>query len=280
LRVLLLSCLLAFSLSAQPSRIVSTAPGLTEILYALGAGEQVVGVSEYCQYPDEAKRKPKVGSFLQPNLEVIASLRPDAVLILKNPVRLRERLEQLKLRVLEVDLESLAGILAGIESIGAAVGKRQEARQLRLQLEQRLQRLREQPRARKPRVAFLVGRTPGRLEGMVAVGPGSYLHELLEAAGGVNVFGDAPVMYPKISVEQLLSRQPDVIFEMGDEVHGSVDPNKYRENVLAVWRGMPGLKAAQEGQVHALADSIFVVPGPRFVLAAEQLSRMLEGTRP
>lgn len=239
-----------------------------------------MGVSEYCQYPDEAKRKPKVGSFLQPNLEVIASLRPDAVLILKNPVRLRERLEQLKLRVLEVDLESLAGILAGIESIGAAVGKRQEARQLRLQLEQRLQRLREQPRARKPRVAFLVGRTPGRLEGMVAVGPGSYLHELLEAAGGVNVFGDAPVMYPKISVEQLLSRQPDVIFEMGDEVHGSVDPNKYRENVLAVWRGMPGLKAAQEGQVHALADSIFVVPGPRFVLAAEQLSRMLEGTRP
>jgi iron complex transport system substrate-binding protein len=277
------TCALIFLFAAlalgQPQRIVSTVPGLTEILFALGLESRVAGVSEYCVFPPAAKGKPRIGNFLQPNLEKIASLRPDLVLIIKNPVRLRERLESLKLRVEEIDLESLDGILAGITRIGALTGKTREAAVLRASLETGLQRLRDRVRHRRS-VVFLVGRTPQRLEGMVAVGPGSYLDTLLTAAGGINAFADAPTMYPKISIEQLLARQPEVLFEMGDSVHEGNAGDRYREDVLAVWAKLPSLGAVKNRRVYPLNDGLFVVPGPRFLEAAERLYEMLEGRKP
>lgn len=271
-----LCCLAVF---AQPKRVVSTAPGLTEILFAVGLGDQVVGVSEYCRFPQAALSKPKVGSFLQPNVEAIAQLKPDVVLILKNPVRLRQRLEAVGLRVEELDLETLPGILAGIDRIGALGGRVREASQLHQSLEKRLAALKARVRERK-KVTFLVGRTPQRLEGMVAVGPGSYLDTLMRAAGGDNIFADSPTMYPKVSIEQLLARDPDVIFEMGDAVHDGESQNNYRENVLAVWARMDGLKAVRQQRVFPLNDSMYVVPGPRFAEAAERFFEMLHGGSP
>ncbi len=268
----------AATLAAQ-QRIVSTAPGLTEILFALGLGGNVVGVSEYCQYPEAAKSKPKIGNFLQPNLETIAALKPSAVYIIKNPVRLKQRLESLKLRVEEVDLETIPGILAAIESIGAQTGKQREAAQLKSNLEQRLARLKSSVKQRH-KVAFLVGRTPQRLEGMIAVGRGSYLDSLLNAAGGDNIFNDAGTMYPKISIEQLLSRQPAAIFEMGDSVHEGKNSANYEAEVLRVWSTLPALQAVKDKRVFPLNDSIFVVPGPRFVDAAERFFTLLHGSKP
>lgn len=273
----LLICLaFAVSLLAQPKRVVSTVPGLTEILFALGLGDRVAGVSEYCRYPEAALAKPKVGSFLQPNLETIASLRPDLVLIIKNPVRLRQRLEAIGLRVEELDLETLPGILSAIDRLGVLTSTQGKAAALRSSLEKRLAAVKAKVKQRK-RVTFLVGRTPQRLEGMVAVGPNSYLDELMRAAGGDNIFADSPAMYPKISIEQLLARDPDVIFEMGDAVHEGIAENKYREDVLTVWARLPGLKAVREKRVFPLNDNIYVVPGPRFVEAAEKFYAMLHG---
>lgn len=266
------------TLAAQ-QRIVSTAPGLTEILFALGLGDRVAGVSEYCQYPEAAKAKPKVGNFLQPNLETIAALKPNIVYIIKNPVRLKQRLESLKVRVEEVDLETIPGILAAIESIGAQTGKQREAAQLKASLDQRLTRLKASVKQRH-KVAFLVGRTPQRLEGMIAVGHGSYLDSLLSAAGGDNIFSDAGTMYPKISIEQLLSRQPNAIFEMGDSVHEGKSATNYQSEVLRVWSTLPALSAVKNKRVFPLNDSIFVVPGPRFVDAAERFFVMLHGSKP
>jgi iron complex transport system substrate-binding protein len=278
LRFLLLISLAA-TLSAQPQRIVSTVPGLTEILFALGLGPQVAGVSEYCRYPQAALSKPKVGSFLQPNIETIAALKPTLVFIIKNPVRLKSRLEALQLRVEEVDLESLPAILASIERIGALTQRQSQATALRRDLERRLADLKSQI-AKQPqhrvKAAFLVGRTPQRLEGMVAVGPKSYIEEVMRAAGADNIFSDSPAMYPKISIEQLLARDPDVLFEMGDAVHEGILQNKYRENVLAVWAKLPTLRAVKTNRVYPLNDDVFVVPGPRFVEAAERLHRMLQ----
>jgi iron complex transport system substrate-binding protein len=267
---------LACAVYAQPKRIVSTAPGLTEILFALGLEQKIVGVSEYCRYPEAALRKPKVGSFLQPNLETIAALKPDVVLILKNPVRLKQRLEALGLKVVEVDLETMPGILEVIGQIGQLTGQTKQATSLRSSLEARLNAVRSKMKQRR-RVAFLVGRTPQRLEGMIAVGPNSYLEEILKAAGGDNVFADSPTMYPKISIEQLLARDPDFILEMGDSVHEGIAETKYRENVLAVWAKLSGLRAVREKRVVPLNDSIYVVPGPRFADAAEKLFEILNG---
>lgn len=268
--------LLVLPVFGQSARIVSTVPGLTEILFALGLGDQVVGVSEYCHYPLEAKKKPKVGTFLQPNLEVIASLRPTVVYIIKNPVSLRQKLEALGQKVEELDLERMPGILDAIAKIGARQGKQKVAAALRASIDARMKALAARAKTRQ-RAVFLVGRTPQRLEGMVAVGPGSYLGDLLRVAGGENVFEDAPTMYPKVSIEQLLARQPDVIFEMGDSVHEGLESKKYREDVLAVWAKLPALRAVTAKRVFPLNDDIFVVPGPRFAEAAERLAQMLEG---
>jgi iron complex transport system substrate-binding protein len=266
----------AYTLLAEPKRIVSTVPGLTEILFALGLGDRVVGVSEYCRYPAAALTKPKVGSFLQPNLETIAAMRPDLVLIIKNPVRLRQRLEGVGLRVEELDLETLPGILAAIDRLGVETQREPQAAKLRANLERRLAAVKAKVTQRR-RVTFLVGRTPQRLEGMVAVGPKSYLDELMKASGGDNIFADSPAMYPKISVEQLLARDPEVIFEMGDAVHEGIAQNKYREDVLSVWTRMPTLRAVRTKKVFPLNDDIYVVPGPRFADAAERFFEMLHG---
>ncbi len=269
----------AATLAAQQPRIVSTAPGLTEILFALGLGNQVVGVSEYCVFPEAAKSKPKVGNFLQPNLEAIAALKPNLVYIIKNPVRLKQRLESLKLRVEELDLETIPGILAAIESIGARNNKAREAATLKSTLEQRLARLKARV-TRRHKIAFLVGRTPQRLEGMIAVGRGGYLDSLLSAAGGDNIFSDAGNMYPKISIEQLLARQPNAIFEMGDSVHEGKSTTNYQAEVLRVWSTLPALNAVKNKRVFPLNDSVFVVPGPRFIEAAERFYEMLQGAKP
>ncbi len=273
---LIVFLLVALTLAAEPKRIVSTVPGLTEILFALGLGDRVVGVSEYCRYPEAATKKPKIGSFLQPNIEAITALRPDLVLVIKNPVRLEQRLEAVGLKVETIDLETLPSILAGIDRIGAATERGVQAAELRRNLEKRLSAVKAKARQRH-RVTFLVGRTPQRLEGMVAVGPGSYLDELMKAAGGDNIFADSPTMYPKISIEQLLARDPEVIFEMGDAVHEGIAEGKYREDVLAVWSRLPMLRAVRTKKVFPLNDNIYVVPGPRFVDAAERFLEMIQG---
>lgn len=268
--------LLTLPLAAQPKRIVSTVPGLTEILFSLGLGDRIAGVSEYCRFPAAALAKPKVGSFLQPNIEAIAALKPDLVLIIKNPVRLKQRLEAVGLRVEELDLETMPGILAAIDKLGKDTGQLKPAAALRADLEQRLARVKAKVKQRQ-RVTFLVGRTPQRLEGMVAVGPGSYLDELMRAAGGDNIFAASPAMYPKISIEQLLAHDPQAIFEMGDSVHEGIAQNKYREDVLAVWARMPSLRAVRDRRVFPLNNDVFVVPGPRFAEAAERFYEMLNG---
>lgn len=255
-------------------------PGLTEILFALELNQRIAGVSEYCRYPEAARAKPKIGSFLQPNLEAIAALKPDIVYIIKNPIRLKAKLEALKLRVEELDLETLPGILSAIDSIGQHTGKAGQAARLRRDLEMRLERVKARVRRRQSS-AFLVGRTPQRLEGMIAVGPGSYIGELMKAAGGDNIFADSPAMYPRISIEQLLARQPAVLFEMGDAVHAGQPDSKYREDVLSVWAKIPGLAAVKKGRVYPLNEDLFVVPGPRFAEAAERLYALLnEAGRP
>jgi iron complex transport system substrate-binding protein len=257
-------------------RIVSTAPSVTEILFALGLGDRVVGVSTFCRYPPEAANRPKVGTFINPNLEPILALRPDLVIVIKNPIRLAERLVALNVRVLETDQDSLAGIETSIRRIGVACGVQERAAALDASLRGGFDEVRRAVAGRPRRkLAFLVGRSPGELQGMVAVGRGSYLNELIELAGGVNVFADAPVPYPKVSLEEILARDPDVIVDMGEMADTAGVTEAQKRAVVALWGRYPALAAVRAGRVHAVADDIFVVPGPRVTEAARALARLL-----
>lgn len=267
---------LTHSWAAAPSRIVSTVPGLTEILFALGLEQQVVGVSEYCRFPLAATKKAKVGSFLQPNIEAITALKPDLVYIIRNPVRLGPRIAAMGLRVEEVNLETVAGILDAIQLIGTQTGRAKQAALLHSSLSARLAALRQKS-AQLPRQSaiFFVGRTPQRLEGLIAAGPGSYLDELLNAVGATNSLGDSKTSYPKVSIEQVLARDPANIFDMGDSAHEGTAQTKYREDVVQLWATLGSLQACRNKRVFALNSDIFVVPGPRFADAAEELFRLI-----
>ena len=261
--------------AAPPQRIVSTAPSATEMLYALGLGDRVVGVTTFCHYPPEAAKKPKIGDYLHPSLETIVGLRPDLVVSETTGVRHAERLRSLKLNVLEFDDATLAGIYDSIRRIGQAAGVPARADRLCAEMRTQLDAIQAKvARLPRRRTLFLVGRTPGRIEDLIAAGRRSHLNELIEIAGGENVFRDSVAAYGKIPLEELLARNPEAIVDMGEmsETVGVTEAQK--RAVVQLWNRYPALSAVREHRVYAVASDIFVVPGPRVVDAARALARM------
>jgi iron complex transport system substrate-binding protein len=267
--------LLAASCFAQPRRIVSTAPSITEMLYALGLGERVAGVTDFCRYPPEAALKPKIGGYLHPNLEAVIALRPDLVIAEKSMVREAFSLPGLKLKLLEVDDSTIQGIYESIETISRAAGVGERGKDLASKLAGELAMIRNRAaRPPRPRVLFVVGRTPGRIEDLIAAGGPSYLSEVMRIAGGENVFQDAAIAYAKVSLEEVLSRDPDIIIDMGEMSQTIGVTEGRKQAVVALWRRYPFLKAVRENKVFAVASDIYVVPGPRVVEAARELARL------
>ena len=272
------SVLAALLLAAAPQRIVSTSPSITEILFALGLGDRVVGVTTFCRHPPEAQKKAKIGSFIQPDLETVAALRPDLVIIQKNPVQLGEKLGRLGLRSMEVDFPSVDQTLTAIERIAGACGQTGRGAQLAASLREQLSAVRRAVGLRRrTTLAFVVGRNPNAIDGLFAAGAKSYLTDLIDIAGGANVYADATGSYPRVTLESLLERNPDVIIdtaEMGDLARLD-DAGKRR--VVALWGRQTALKAVREHRVYALSDEALTKPGPRMALAAQALARLLDG---
>jgi iron complex transport system substrate-binding protein len=268
-------CAAAAMGAGKPRRIVSTSPSITEMLYALGLGDRVVGVTTFCHYPPEAARKPKIGNYLQPNLETIVALRPELVVAEISGVRHAEHLSALKLNVLEVDDATIAGIYDSIQRIGVAAGTQAAAGALTLRLRGALDEVRRRTaKLAPPRVMFVVGRTPGSLAELVVAGRSSYLDEVMAIAGGNNIFHDTLAPYPKVTLEEVLARNPEVIVDMGEmaETAGVSEPEK--RAVVALWNRFPTLAAVKRRRVFAVASDIFVVPGPRVVEAARAFAGM------
>jgi iron complex transport system substrate-binding protein len=262
--------------AAPPERIISTAPSITELLYALGLGNRVVGVTRFCRYPPEAQLKPKIGDYTSPNLEAIAALKPDLVIIQTNPVHLADRLAKLKLRVLEVDQENIAAIYKSIHDVGAATATEHAATQLSDSILDGLGKIRNRVSALpRVRMMFVIGRSPNRLDGLVVAGRASYLNEVIEIAGGENVFRDAVAGYPEVSLEEVMARNPDVIVDMGDMSDTVGVTEEHKRNVVALWNRIPTLAAVRQHRVFAVASDAFVVPGPRVIEAAKAFAEML-----
>jgi iron complex transport system substrate-binding protein len=275
-RVFLLWAVAAALAAAPPLRIVSTAPSITELLYALGLGDRVVGVTNYCRYPPEAQLKPKIGDYTSPNLEAIAALKPDLVIIQTNPVRLGERLGALHLRTLEINQEDIAALYNSIQVVGNATGAVTEATRLAGSIRSKLEQIRSRTASLpRTRVMFVVGRTPNRLNGLVVAGRASYLNEIIQTAGGENVFRDAPGGYPMVSLEEVLARNPEVIVDMGDMSDTGAVTDDHKREVTGLWQSVPSLAAVKQRRVFPVASDIFVVPGPRIVDAAQAFLAML-----
>ena len=262
--------------AAIPERIVSTAPSFTEMLFAVGAGERVVAVSTYCHFPAPVERLPRIGTYLEPNVEAIIRLRPDLVLVHAEHPQIVRQLKAAGIATLALRNTGLDETLRSATEIGRAVGREAAGTALEARLRQGLAAMRkETARPNPPTLLFIVGRTPGRLDGMLAVGKGSYLNDLISAAGGRNVLADSPIAYPKISVEGVLRLNPDVIVDMGDMTATTGVSADHIAAVVHLWGGVPALRAVQRKKVFAVASDIYVVPGPRVLDAAAAFRRML-----
>ena len=246
------------------------------MLYELELGDRVVGVTSYCHYPSEVRSKPKIGSYLNPNFETTLALKPDLVVVLKEHRELAEKLRGFGLPVLELQPNALEGIFQSMLDLGKRTGVDEIAELRVASIRERLEAVREQADALPKRsVMFIVGRTPGTVEDLMAVGSNSFLNELIDIAGGRNAFVDAIAYYPRIPREEVYARRPEVIIDMGDMGETDGVTVEQRQRVVELWDEMPLLPAVKTGRVYGVADDIFVVPGPRIVDTAERLFQMI-----
>jgi iron complex transport system substrate-binding protein len=264
-----------------PARIVSTSPSITETLFALGLGDRVVGVSTYCRYPPAVAALPKVGTFLKPDAETIARLKPDLVFVHKGPNNVLTQLGTLGIKTAVVDRGSLPSVFATIRQISTAANVADRGERLVSDLNAGLDRVKASVAGRTPRkVLIIVGRRTGTLTDIIAVGPGSYLDGIATIAGGSNVLASTTLEYPRISMETVISLAPDVIVDVGEMGESPADSDRRRQITEGLWRSQTLVKAVRDGGVHAVHDEAFVVPGPRIVEVARTMARWLHGVEP
>jgi iron complex transport system substrate-binding protein len=263
--------------AAFPRRIVSAAPSLTETLFALGLGNRVVGVTNYCNYPPEARRRPKIGALLNPNYEAVVALRPQVVVILSGDEQSLRDLRKLGLRTLVVNHKSIEGILDSFTTIGRACGAEPQAEAFCADIRARLDRVERKLAGRpRPRVLLAVDRTPsrGRLEDVYIGGRDGHLDRILELAGGRNAYqGDVP--FPVVSREGMLRMDPQMILDLVPLPPGmpARRPDQ-RRAILADWNGLD-VEAVRQGRVYLVEEDYAFIPGPRFILLVEKLARLI-----
>jgi iron complex transport system substrate-binding protein len=265
--------LLMLLVALAPHRIVSVAPSITEILFALGVGNQIVGVTTYCNYPEAAKTKPKVGGYTTPSLEAILALRPDQVIMMKNRPDVAQKLRQTGIDVAELQTENLAGIYESIRVISEKIGVPERGRSLTQSIRAELQNVAKNATGPKAKVLFIVGRRPGAVADLIGVGRGSYLNELIGLAGAENVLSDADVPYPRINMEEVIRRDPDIIIDMG---HNQMVTDSQKQAVKQLWKNFSFLRAVQREAVFPISADYFVTPGPRVVQAVRDIRKMAD----
>jgi iron complex transport system substrate-binding protein len=260
--------------ASRPERIVSLAPSVTECLFAVGLGPRVRGVTRYCLYPEPAGSLPRIGGYFDPNYEAILGLKPDLVVMLREHTTPMEQLTALGLRTLAVGQQSVEGILASILEIGRVGGEADRARDLVAGLRARMGAVEEKTRGLpRPRVLVSAGRNAGggALTDVFIAGRGNFLEDILRAAGGENAY-DGSLPFPSVSAEGILRMNPDVIVDMVPT------PANRAVNVRATldeWNVLTRVRAVESGRVYVLTEDFVSIPGPRFILILEKLSRVL-----
>jgi len=270
-------------LAGQPReesrRIVSTSPSTTEMLFALGLGDRVVGVSNFCRYPPQVQALPKVGTILRPDLERVVTLRPDLVVITDRNLEFAARLTAAQISFVTVPTTTLKDVSSAMLRIGDAAGIPAEARTAVAKMEERLEKVRRLPQiVPRPRVLLIMGRTADALTGIVAAGAGSYLNDLVGIAGGANIVSEVSSLpYPQLSLESILKLDPDVIVDTIDM--GATETERERRNAEGqeLWRRYRTISAVRNGRVRAAETDALFVPGPRVAETAEWLADVIRG---
>lgn len=259
---------------SSPQRIISLAPSITETLFAVDAGNKVVAVTDYCQYPAQVKNLPKIGGYLDPNLEQIVRLKADMVILLERQHALKKQLQQLGIATLSIDNSSLAGIRRSIIDIAAAVDQTAKADKLISDFDNRLaaihQKVEGQP---KPEVLIAIAHSSNThyLDKVYIAGQQDFYNDLLPFIGASNVYQGTRLRVPTLSTEGLLRLNPEVIIDIFP------DAEVYSPDIAALkqqWQRLDKINAIKNNQLHIIQADYAVIPGPRIILLAEHLAQI------
>ncbi len=253
-------------LAKPPVRIISLAPSVTEMVFAIGAEDRLVAVTDFCDFPPEAAAKTKIG-YSNPNLEVIMALKPDLVLAPKEFLRpdVVAALDQLKVPVFVMAATTIEDILAHLGTLGRMLGHPAAATDLTMNLRRELTEIKSRMETRPPiRVLYVLNSQP-----LITVGPGSFIDQLITLAGGVNVAAKSATPYPRLNMETVLSEDPEaLIFPVGQAEGIS-------ESEQQTWRQWAGMTAVKRGRLHQIPASLLNRPGPRIVQALRKLADII-----
>jgi iron complex transport system substrate-binding protein len=256
-----------------PARIISLIPSVTEMLFAIGAGDAVVGVSTFDHYPHDVETRTKVGGLLDPDFERILSLRPDLVVVYGTQSGLIERLARAHVPMFNYEHAGLADVTRTLRQIGARVGRAEAGNRLALDIEKRLTDIQARIGGRpRPRTMIVFEREPGALRGIFASGGVGFLHDILETAGGTNVFADVRRQSLQVTSELALARAPEVILEIRAGPEWTPARAASERNV---WRALASMPAVRTGRIYLLTDEVMSIPGPRVPEAALEMARRL-----
>ncbi len=259
------------SIPSPPHRIISLAPNITEVLFALGLEEEIVGVTLNCNYPEKVKEKVRVGSYISLDVERILSLKPDLIIATGagNTREMVNRLEGLGIPTYVIFPKKFDDVLKSILHIGQIVHREEKARFIIREMEERKQKVVERtgllPR---PRVFLQIGEAP-----LVTVGKGSFADDLIRLAGGKNIAGEERQMYPRFGREEVLRRAPEVI------IISTMNPTGDYERVISEWRRWKSLPAVKEGRIHLIHSDLIDRPSPRLIEGLEEMAKFIHPER-
>ncbi|HZP48683.1 MAG TPA: helical backbone metal receptor [Vicinamibacterales bacterium] len=256
-----------------PHRVVSLIPAVTEMIFAIGDGARLAGVSSYDRYPPDVQAIERVGGLLDPNIEKILSLRPDLVILYATQLELKARLARAGIPFYSYEHRGLADITQTLRAVGARIGSADAANRLASTMESELAAISRAAAGRpRPKTMLVFGREPGSLRGIVASGGIGFLHDMLVVAGGDDVFGDLKRQSVDVTTEMVLARRPEVIIELR---YGDRLPAADAQRIAREWDALPAVPAVRDHRVHVLVGDQFVVPGPRVVDATRAFAAVL-----
>ncbi len=263
------------SLLQEVKRIICLAPSLTESAFILGLGESVVAVSDYCDYPEQALEKERVGGLHGVHYEKIIDLDPDLVLALTSQHEAQEKLEGLGIEVLSLKHESIEEVFESLQLIGKRCGKQKEAKNIIQGFKSRIQGVQDKVAGRqKPRVLISVERdlSLGRLGTLWIVGQERFYNAIIEIAGGKNAYEEGWLSFPQLSVEGIIQLNPDIIIDLAPNLQVT---DLSQEAIRQDWEVLTSVKAVVEQQVFVVTNPSFVRPGPRLISAIEYFARLI-----
>jgi len=257
--------------SSEPRRIISLAPSVTETLFAVGAGEQLVGICTFCDFPPAVGRIDRIGSYIAPNVEAIVAKAPNVVIgVPPNNPDAVAALRRAGLRVVIMEVDTIEQIKTAIQTIAREAGREAEGEALLVDMQQRMAAVRARlDGAPQRRVLMVVGQNP-----LVAVGNRIFLNELIMQAHGINIAADTNQQWPRLSLEVAVAKHPEVIIDssMGSE-------EKDEAQLFGIWRNFPELPAVRNGRLYGRRSYTLLRPGPRLAEGFEEIARLIHPER-